>query len=201
MQSLTYFLGLLPGVMPRKASEAIYQNEVLSSGARRDIHSRDLNLLDTVMLVGPDAAAELLAAYKERRLPMKRGAKVQEAPEAEAYVLQAETWRDQIAERRRRDDCLKDITLVRESDFNDNRLMDRIFFAHAGKGSGTLTLAGIQVTKSLRGFSSNSGKTTGWQATFSWIGNDGVRHDSGSALPPEAFNRRNDEERNWGLHE
>lgn len=201
MQSLTNFLGWLPGVMPRKASEDIYQNKVLSPNARRDIHARNSSLLDTVMLIGPDAAAELLAAYKERRLPMKRGGKVQEAPDAEAYVLEAEKWRGQIAERRRREDCMKDVSLVRESDFDDNRLMDRIFFAHAGKGAGTLMLAGIEVTKSLRGFSSNSGKSTGWQATFVWTGSDGVRRSSGSTLPPEAFNRRNDEERNWGLHE
>ena len=201
MQSLTDFLGLLPGVMPRKASDAIYQDDILSPDARRDIHARNSSFLDTVKLVGPDAAAELLAAYKDRRLPMKRGAKVQEAPDAEAYVIEAEKWREELAERRRREDCLKDISLVRESDFGDNRLMDRVFFAHAGKGPGTLALAGIEVTKSLRGFSSNSGKSTGWQSTFSWTGSDGVRRSSGSPLPSEAFNRRNDEDRDWGLHE
>ncbi len=201
MRSLTEFLKSLPGVMPIKAADAIYYDHVLSDEARRDIYARSSSYLDNVRLVGPDAAAALLAAYRDGRLPMKRGAKVQEAPEAEAYVVEAEKWRAENAERRRREECLKNIALVRERDFADHRFMDGVFFAHLGKGGGMLTIAGIEVTKSLRGFSSNSRKTTGWQVTFSWTGSDGVRRSSGSELPPEAYNRGNDEERNWGLHE
>ncbi len=83
MRSLTEFLKSLPGVMPIKAADAIYYDHVLSDEARRDIYARSSSYLDNVRLVGPDAAAALLAAYRDGRLPMKRGAKVQGAPEAE----------------------------------------------------------------------------------------------------------------------
>lgn len=199
MRSLTTFLAWLPGVMPRKASTLIYHSDFLSKDARRDLHARDSGFLDTVMLVGPDAAAAILSAYKQRQLPMKRGMSVLDAPDAEAYLLEAEMFREQISEKRRRTGCAADISLVRESDFNDHQLMNEIFFANAGKGPGKLTLAGIEVHKDIAGYKSNSGKSTGWNVTFSWTGSDGERRSAASGRPSEAFNRRNDEERNWGL--
>ncbi len=79
--------------------------------------------------------------------------------------------------------------------------MNRIFFKNSGPGPSRLTLAGIVVSKDIRSFSSNSRKSTGCESTFTWTGSDGVAHSSGSGLSSEAFNRRNDENRNWGLHE
>jgi hypothetical protein len=132
---------------------------------------------------------------------MQRGKTAKDATEAEAYVHDAEPLREEIRERKRRKDCVNDVTLVRESDFYDHHLMNRIFFKGAGPGPGSLTLAGIVVSKNIRSFSSNSGQSTGYESTFTWRGSDGVAHSSGSGLPSEAFNRRNDERRNWGLHE
>ncbi|WP_261319102.1 hypothetical protein [Rhizobium leguminosarum] len=132
---------------------------------------------------------------------MQRGQKVEVAPEAEAYLRDAEPLREEIRERKRRKDCVDDVSLVRERDFLDHHLMNRIFYKNAGPGPGGMTLAGIEVSKDLRGFSSNSGKSTGYEYSFTWTGSDGVRRSSGSGLPSEAFNRRNDEKRNWGLYE
>jgi len=70
--------------------------------------------------------------------------------------------REEIRGRQRRKDCLNDVSLVRESDFLDHHLMNRIFFGNAGAGPGTLTLADIEVSKDIRGSSSNSGKTNGY---------------------------------------
>lgn len=201
MLSVTDFLKSLPGVAPRKAYTLVMEDDLLSRELRRDLHARSDSIFDLVTVVGPDAAAAILQAYKDGRLPMQKGKSPQEAPEAEAYARDEEPLREEIRERKRRKDCVEDVALVRESDFHDHHLMNRVFFKNAGPGPGSLTLAGILVSKDIRGFSSNSGKTTGYESTFTWTGSDGVARSSGSGLPSEAFNRRNDEMRNWGLHE
>ena len=200
MISLTDFISRLPGVMPRKARAAILQGHVLGREDRRDIFDRNAYDLDTVHLVGPDAAAAILAAYMAGKLPMTRGAKIAQAPQAVEYAND-EALREQARERRRREACVKDVSLVRETDFSDNRLLDRIFWENLGKGEGMLNLAGIEVHKSLHGFRTNSGKGTQYQVSFHWTGSDGERRSSGSGLPPAAFNRRNNEARDYGLHE
>lgn len=201
MRSLTDFLKGLPGVAPRKAYTLVLEGDLLSKELKRDLHPRSDSFFDLATVVVPDAAAAILQAYKDGRLPMQKGKTDQNAPDAEAYVRDAEPLREEIRERQRRKECVEDVSLVRESDFLDQHLMNRIFFENAGAGPGTLTLAGIEVSKDIRGFSSNSGKSTGYESTFTWTGSDGVQRSSGSGLPSEAFNRRNDEKRNWGLHE
>lgn len=201
MQSVSEFLKSLPGVAPRKAYTLVMEGDLLSKELKRDLHPRSDSLFDLVTVLGPDAAAAILQAYKDGMLPMQRGKTPSHASEAEAYVNDAEPLREEIRERRRKKDCVDDVSLVRESDFHDHHLMNRIFFKNSGPGPGSLTLAGIVVSKDIRSFSSNSGKSTGYESTFTWTGSDGVAHSSGSGLPSEAFNRRNDENRNWGLHE
>ncbi|WGI73324.1 hypothetical protein QC756_13215 [Sinorhizobium meliloti] len=200
MQSVSEFLKSLPGVASRKAYTLVMEEDLLSRELKRDLHPRSDSLFDLVTVVGPDAAAAILQAYKDGLLPMQRGKTVNDAPDAEAYVRD-EAPREEIRERKRRKDCVEDVGLVRESDFHDHHLMNRIFFKNAGPGPGSLTLAGVVVHKNIRSFPSNSGKTTGYESTFTWTGRDGVARNSGSGLPSQAFNRRNDEDRNWGLHE
>lgn len=201
MQSLTDFLHCLPGVAPRKAYKLVLEGDLLSKELKSDLHPRSDSLFDLVTVVGPDAAAAILRAYKDRILPMQKGKSPLDAPKAEAYVHDAERLREEIRERKRRNDCVEDVSLVRESDFHDQHLMNRIFYKNAGPGTAKLTLAGIDVWKDLRGFASNSGKSIGYEYSFNWTGTDGIRRSSGSGLPSEASNRRNDEKRNWGMHE
>ncbi|BCH27795.1 hypothetical protein MesoLjLb_75800 [Mesorhizobium sp. L-8-3] len=173
---------------------------MLSTEERADIHSRDRSLLDLVLEVGPDAAMAILVAYKKGRLPMKRGERPSDALAAEAYVAMSDSLRKQIAERRRKEQAVKDPSLIVESDLNDHRLIDRVFIQNNGPGSGSMVLAGVTVHKQVTGYTSNSGKSTGWRVRFDWIGSDGKpRHSEVS--PPEADNRRNDPDRNWGLYE
>lgn len=200
MLSLTDFIAYLPGVKPKLARTAILEGDVLSKEERGSIIYRNAYFADDVRLVGPDAAAAILAAYQAGKLPMNKGAGVAEAPQATEYVND-DVVKEQFRERRRKEACLKDISLVKESDFTDNRLLDRIFFAHAPKGTMTLTLDGIDVTKDVHGYRTNSRKNTGYEVTFHWTGSDGQQRSSGTGKPPEAFNRANDPERNWGLHE
>lgn len=200
MRSLTDFLASLPGIMPIKARRLILEGDLLSAAERADLRSRDRSFLDLVIEVGPDAAAAILAAYKDGRLPMKKGARPAAAPEAEAYLTQGAKHRIQIAERERRERAVKDPSLISESDLTNHRLIDSVFIANIGTGSGSMVLAGITVHKQVIGYKSNSGKSTGWRVRFEWTGSDGQKRHS-ETIPPEADNRRNDPERNWGLYE
>lgn len=200
MLSLTDFISRLPNVLPRKARTVILGGDLLNEEQLRDIFYRSAHMLDMVQVVGPVAAKAILMVYEEGKLPMKKGAKVSDAPLARAYADDPALLA-QMEERRRRKDCVKDTSLVRESDFHDNRLLDSIFWQAMGAGEGTLNLAGIDVTKNIRGFRTNSGKNTDYEVSFSWVGSDGVRKQTGTGLPPAAFNRRNDEERDYGLYE
>ncbi|MER9585252.1 hypothetical protein [Mesorhizobium sp. M0276] len=201
MLSLTVFLNLLPDIKPLKARQLILEGSLLTDEQRQDIRMRDLNVFDTLLEVGPDAAAAIVEIYKAGKLPMQKASfRPAAVPEAEAYLADAPRYRAEIAERQRLERAVRDPSVLRESDLDNYRLLDRLFFALKGSGDGTLVLAGIIVTKSLVGYSSNSGKTTGWRVSFSWTASDGQKRLI-EKVPPEADNRRNDPERNWGLHE
>jgi hypothetical protein len=200
MRTLSDFLKDLPGIRPRKARTLILEGDLLSKEERADIRWRDSSWLDTVLEVGPDAAAAILTAYKRGGLPMTKGAVPTEAPSAEAYLAQREELKKQIAERTRREQAIKDPSLILERDLTNHRLIDSVFIANIGPGSGSMVLAGIAVHKHVIGYKSNSGKSTGWRVRFDWIGSDGQPRHS-EVVPPEADNRRNDPDRNWGLYE
>lgn len=152
MRSLTDFLKGLPGVGPRKAYSLVLEGDLLSKELRRDLHPRSDSLFDLVTVVGPDAAAAILQAYRDGLLPMQRGKAVKDAPEAEAYVHDVEPLREEIRERKRRKDCLDDVSLVQESDFLDHHLMNRIFFKNAGPGPGKLmTFQSLFILKGMTG--------------------------------------------------
>lgn len=198
MQTLTEFLASLSGVMPKKARREILDGDLLPDDLKSDILPRTDSLFDMVLAVGPDAAAAILAAYKEGRLPMRKGEKPTAAPQAEAYIANADALRRELAERKRRRDAIEDPSLVRESDLTDASFLDRVFYKQMGPGTGTMTLAGIAVTKMLAEYKTNSGKNGAWGVRFHWTGSDGQSH-SCERMPPEATNRRNDASRNYGL--
>lgn len=200
MRSLTDFLADIPAIRPRKARRLILEGDLLTKAERADIRWREGGWLDTILEVGPDAAAGILAAYKAGRLPMKKDAAPTDAPEAEAYLAQGDQLRKQIAERIRRERAINDPSLILESDLANHRLIDSVFIANIGPGSGSMVLAGITVHKHVVGHKSNSGKNSGWHVRFDWMGSDGKSRHS-EAIPPEANNRRNDPDRNWGLPE
>lgn len=114
MRSLTEFLRWLPGIAPRKAYTMVVQSDLLSRELKSNLCPRSDSYFDLMTVVGPDAAAAILAAYKEGRLPMGRREIVGDAPDAEAYVREAEPLRAEIRERERRKACVNDLGLVRE---------------------------------------------------------------------------------------
>ena len=198
MRSLTDFLNDLPDVMTRKARAVVLQGDLLSKKEKADIHPRNQSLFDTVVVLGPDAAAAILAAYRNGRLPMQRGKKPTNAARAEDYLTKSEELRKEISERLRRERAIGDPSLIVESDLTDQHLIDAVFIKNFGKGPGMMMLAGLAVSKTIAGYKTNSGKNVGWAVQFHWTGSDGQPRTTGR-MPPEAENRRNDAARDWGL--
>ena len=198
MRSLTDFLNDLPGVMTRKARAVVLQGDLLSKKEKADIHPRNQSLFDTVVVLGPDAAAAILAAYRNGRLPMQRGKKPTNAARAEDYLTKREELRKEISERLRRERAIGDPSLIVESDLTDQHLIDAVFIKNFGKGPGMMMLAGLAVSKTIAGYKTNSGRNVGWTVQFHWTGSDGQPRTTGR-MPPEAENRRNDAARDWGL--
>jgi hypothetical protein len=78
--------------------------------------------------------------------------------------------------------------------------LNKLFWDRQVRRDGTLVVGGVTVTKHLRRYTSNSGKSSEWEVSFTWVDVAGkpqkvIRESSYSS------NRRNDPERNWGLHE
>ncbi|PSW81905.1 hypothetical protein CTN03_07745 [Photobacterium angustum] len=96
---------------------------------------------------------------------------------------------------------ISNLELIREAEFSYTLLNDVFVKKFGFKGNHhVLKIGGVDVTKSLSLYRSNSGLSSDWQVTFSWIGLDGEHKQ----LRKDSFysgNRRNDSERNYGLHE
>jgi len=95
-----------------------------------------------------------------------------------------------------------DLTKVQEADFNYATL-NQIFFEKLGgfRGTRKLVIGGIEVTKQVSMYISNSGKSRSSDVTISWVGSDGIAQTRSNGGSRFAGNRRNDEKRNWGLPE
>ena len=63
---------------------------------------------------------------------MNKGAVPANAPSAEAYLAQWEALKRQIAERTRREQAVKDPSLILDSDLTNHSLIDSVFIANIG---------------------------------------------------------------------
>lgn len=210
--SLEKALQRLPGVMPRKARamvmEAHDRLETINVGC--DLATVELGgheiareQLQGVILtddwgtpkVTPEGAAFLIELYHRGAFPMKR--KTQ--PPAEETGLDAyaasradleQKQASKHAEEERRRHLIENPDDAEEADLSYYLLND-IFFRHRGPGSHEMTIGGIRVTKQVRGYRSNSGKSSDASVTFEWSDARGNRH----RLEKTSFhegNRRND---------
>ena len=71
-------------------------------------------------------------------------------------------------------------------------------FWDAGIKNGSLVVDGVEVTKTLTRYTSNSRKSDDWEVTFSWLNADGMRQ----SVTKESLYKKNcsnDPDRNWGL--
>lgn len=81
-------------------------------------------------------------------------------------------------------------------------LLNDIFIKHFGLKGGcySMDIGGLSVKKSVYMYTSNSGKSRDSEVTFTWKDLDGVTKEINN-ISYYSRNRRNDPERNWGLHE
>ncbi|KOO12846.1 hypothetical protein AKJ18_21720 [Vibrio xuii] len=77
-------------------------------------------------------------------------------------------------EREQYENKVSNLELIRETEFSYSLLND-VFIKNFGLKGGqhVLNIGGIEVTKYLSLYRSNSGLSSDWQVTFSWVGLDG----------------------------
>lgn len=198
MLTLSAFLKTLPGIKPNSAKREILTGRFLSETEMADIHTEENRYYyTTTYYVGPEAAAAILKLYRDSRLPMNRGDVPKDAPDAEAYIA-SKAIREEALEVKRRKGAISDPLLVSESDLEDFDFINDAFINAIGLKSGTMTLAGIEVRKTLTTYKTNSGKNNEWHVRFDWTGSDGQHHYCENS-PAAKSNRRNDPDRDWGL--
>lgn len=158
-------------------------------------------------VISPRAAATLVSLYQAGLLPMDKavqgvatvGSRLSEYASSGltlADVRAASRIERERVHQSRLARLNKPLDEILESELTETYLHD--LFLHHKITNGTLRIAGIEVAKTLSRSSSNSGKSHGWNERFSWTGTDGIVRSVGRDSV-FSHNRRNDEERNWGL--
>jgi len=201
----------LPGVKPRllqnRLREALVRGEGLTLGAEQVTHGELRELFVTayrglyeVYVVSPKGARILVRLYRAGVLetpPKEVSTELLKYLDSEdALRAKAQARRDRERAYREKVENPESIT---ESEFTFS-LLNEVFWKQGLKGDSSMVLDGITVTKSVTPYLSNSGKSRDFRVAFSWVGRDGKRH---CAEKPSIYegNRRNDEERNFGLPE
>lgn len=157
------------------------------------------------LAVSPLGARALLSLYEHDQLPLKPKSVKRVAEPLLAYAALTESLQDIIENRAARAKALDDERIARlnrpladipETDLQFTFLHDLFLFHRVTNGS--LTLGGIEVSKSLSMTRSNSRKSHDWNERFSWISSEGTP----CAVQLDSIyngNRSNDADRNWGL--
>ncbi|MEO3430154.1 hypothetical protein AAFN88_14935 [Pelagibius sp. CAU 1746] len=225
--SLTDTIALLPGVKPRAARQVLKDaqvelleaslgepDNVLSIGQEdpaTTLAGRELRLADLEGIfkeddwgkqrVTPKGAALIADLYLRGAFPLKGKNAAPESPDQllayandEAGLLARQEARNAARAAARRP--IENPEEIREADFT-YELLDQVIFEHCGPGSHRMTLDGIEVSKTVTRYTSNSRKTGDYKVVISWTGRDGERR---VFEKPSLFenNRSNDPARNWG---
>jgi hypothetical protein len=155
-------------------------------------------------VVSPAGARLLVELYRSGALdlqPRKRPEPISDA--LQAYCNSESQLHEKARERKAKRDVhqryVEDPTTLPESEFSYG-LLNAIFWKHLGEGNGSLVIGGREVTKSLKAYTSNSGKSRDFNVQFRWTSANGASHELERQSLYED-NRRNDEDRNWGLPE
>ena len=90
--TLGQFIHLLSGVRPTLTRQLILSDDLLSSAEREDLFTYQ-GFKGPCWMIGPDAAAAVLAHYDASELPMKPGEQPGTVPRARRYVGNAERVR------------------------------------------------------------------------------------------------------------
>lgn len=175
----------------------------LTEADYNEIWIKKLSSYGETIIISPKGARILLKLYYNGDLILKKGEKISKETGLQEYI-DKEKYFAQKAEQLRRDDEYKAYLLenpekIKESDFSYG-LLDKIFWKKFGaiRGAESLILDGIEVTKSVSVYKSNSGKSQDSEVVFSWVDSNGKKQ---VIKKPSNFkeNRRNDPDRDWGL--
>lgn len=156
----------------------------------------------------PKGARLLLSLYADGVLPMNGppgdpdARLVSYAADGRAFreVHEAERARARIL-REAKTALLSDPSGVSPESLTPELVNDFFFFHRKNKmGHETMRIGGIEVSRSVRLYKSNSGAHRGYSVELRWTGVDGVEVVHEQNTPYES-NRRNDPDRNWGLPE
>lgn len=156
----------------------------------------------------PQGAQLLLSLYADKALPMT-GPPGEPAETLVAYAADGRSFREvNEAERARaritreaRAALLSDPSGVSLDSLTPELVNDFFFFHGKNKmGHATMMIGGVEVSRTVLLYKSNSGATRGYSVELRWKGPDGAEVVHKQSTPYEA-NRRNDAERNWGLPE
>lgn len=167
---------------------------------------------DGAIETSPRGAQFLIELYLEGRLPTKREP-MQPSEALLSYARTGETFAEifearrlvQNASREADEEAKKTRYAAPEkippSEFTYG-LLNELFFHHKKKGYWVFSMmvGGVEVTKTVSRYQSNSGKNSDASVTFSWTDPDGTPRKLEKTSKFEG-NRRNDEARNWGLPE
>ncbi|MDR3560585.1 MAG: hypothetical protein P4N59_03950 [Negativicutes bacterium] len=217
--SLTEALKLLPGVAPnnakaqiRVAVEGDFLQEptgqigtvVYKAEELKELFVEDQSGMSEVIRITPEGAQTLIRLYNTEALKMKLGNKAGE-PQQELlkYAASGPMFKQAAIEasekEARREFLLENPGNIEEKDFS-YELLDSVFWSKFGpiNGERKLTLAGIEVAKSVSVHKSNSGKSSDTAVAILWTGSDGQKHSEGTESIYKG-NRRSDPDRNWGL--
>lgn len=159
-------------------------------------------------LVTPDGAALLVRLYEAGIFePQRVRAGRTDPTELRAYAVSASTLQQRAAHARAEREAatrayqerVRHPERLTDAEFT-YKLLNDVFIARHGLRGGTLMMeiGGLQVTKEVRTYTSNSGSSRDSSVTFSWTARDGTPRE---LHKPSTYagNRRNDAERNWGL--
>jgi len=194
---------------PKRIGERKYNNREIDEIC----HEEENDFGNVTICTSPVGAKLVLEMYQNGYLPMKSKAG-DAVPDQKLidYITREESYKQdekvhklemrkviqqQKKAQERRNMLIEHPETVQESDFTYSLLND-IFFYHHGKGEATLNIGGIDVTKSLYLYFSNSRKSRSWEVSYSWTSPNGEQRE----LRKESqykYNRYNDEDRNWGL--
>ena len=163
-----------------------------------EIYIRNLSYYGKTIRTSPAGAKILIDLYQKGLLIMKPNACVLEpSTEIVNYAARSESYKKDCAEEARIKYLIDNPNKITEEDFNYD-ILDRVISTQCGLGSHSLNIANIKVNKVVCSYKSNSGKTSDFEVTISWIGSDGMSHSLDKASQYKD-NRRSDPNRNWGL--
>lgn len=192
--------------LEKKEYPYVIGNTQLTEAEYKEFWIETFTFYGSTIRTSPKGAYFLLKIYQNGDFPMRKGALVTNAPLLQEYIDREKEFEDRFAKAQRARERHKYLVEhpgeIKESDF-EYKLLDDLFFKHCGPANHTsqkMNLDGIEVSKFVTGYRSNSGKSIDYLVVISWVGSDGELHRiTKDSLYSE--NRRNDADRNWGLPE